>query len=94
MSKTNMGGDSLSEEGIFPPCPIKKLVGEDDIPGLYVILEGPDTICGYDPCDAECFKSIDVGPVVDIRRRKGMPLAMTCEKGHSFSLQLTDDVGI
>ena len=73
-----MRGDTLAEEALLArECAIDELIDDDELAGCEVLPERPDRGDRHDIGHARPLHRVDVGAVVDVRRRQPVAAAVT-----------------
>src|ERR1700730_17719273 len=73
---------------------IVKLVGNQKIQRLQIFLQGADRAHGDDSLDAQLFHRMNVGAVIDLRRKEAVPARVAREEGDTLSLERTHHKGV
>ena len=86
-----MRNKTRSKERCFPTTsPIDILIDQNELPRRQLLFQRSDRAKCQDAIDTRTFQSVDVGAVVDVRRRNAMTAPMPRQKRDADTLKSPD----
>ena len=95
VAEGDVADDPVAEEGGDPgEGAVDELVGDDEVGGFVLFLEGADGGDGEDGRAAEGFEGVDVGAEVEFGGKDAVTLAMAGEEGDLPAFEGAEDEGV